>query len=328
MAKADLYATLGVAPEADSDSIRKAFRKLARKYHPDVNQDDPAKADKFKEISFANEVLSDEKKRGLYDEFGVTGLDPNFNAEQARAQQHWGAQRPSGDGRHANFGGDFDLDDLLNRFSRGGGGGFGGFGFGRQEPQRGQDAEGKVSVDFLDAVRGGTVTIHLHGRGPLQVTIPPGADGGTRIRLSGQGTAGVNGGPAGDLFLQLHVRSHRFFRREAGDLHIDLPVTITELVHGADVVAPTPDGPVHLKIPAGSKNGGKLRLSGKGATIRSTRKKKSAHKKDGEKVEPQRGDLYVHLTAVLPKASDKLSELAGKLEELYAGENVRANLGV
>ncbi|MFP6665506.1 MAG: DnaJ C-terminal domain-containing protein [Deltaproteobacteria bacterium] len=324
MAKADLYATLGIEEEADSDSIRKAFRKLARKYHPDVNQDDPAKADKFKEISFANEVLSDEKKRGLYDEFGVTGLDPNFNAEQARAQHRWGSEPLPGGGRYANFGGDFDLDDLLGRFSRGAGGGFG---FGRQGPVRGQDAEGKVSVDFLDAVRGGKVTIHLHGRGPLQVTIPAGAEEDTRIRLAGQGSAGSSGGPAGDLYLKLHVRSHRFFRREGADLHIDLPVTIPELVRGGDVVAPTPDGPVHLKIPAGSKNGGKLRLGAKGATLLGA-KKKSGGKKQSPQDAPLRGDLYIHLTAVLPKTSDKLSELAGELEKLYAGENIRAGLGV
>jgi curved DNA-binding protein len=319
MAKADLYATLGVAQDADPDSIRKAFRKLARRYHPDVNQDDPVKAEKFKEISFANEVLSDEKKRSLYDEFGVSGLDPNFNAEQARAQHRWGGEPLPGGGRYANFGGDFDLDELLGRFSRGG---FGGFG--RQGPLRGQDAEGRVSVDFVDAVRGGKVTIHMQGRGALHVTIPPGADEGTRIRLSGQGGSGSNGGPAGDLYLQLHVRSHRFFRREGPDLHIDLPVTITELVKGGDVVAPTPDGPVHLKIPAGSKNGGKLRLAGKGATIRGGTKKEKAGKKDVAR----RGNLYVHLTAVLPQTSDKLGELALELEELYAGENVRAALGV
>ena len=319
MAKADLYATLGVSRDADTGTIRKAFRKLARKYHPDVNGDDPAKAEKFKEVSFANEVLSDEKKRKLYDEFGVQGLDPNFNPDQARAAHNFGGQGGAGFG---NFGGDFDLDDLLGRlYGRGGGRGrgnpFSGFGFGQAGPQKGQDAEGNVTVDFLDAVRGGKVTIQFRDKGALNVSIPAGAEEGTRIRLGGQGGPGRNGGPAGDLYLTLHVRPHEFFRREGADIHLDLPVTIGELVRGGSVAVPTPDGAVQMKIPAGSKNRGKMRLTGKGAAIRARK---------GEA--PRRGDLYVHLGAVLPEDSEKLRELADELDPLYDGANVRAALGV
>ena len=318
MAKADLYATLDVERDADSDAIRKAFRKLARKYHPDVNQNDPKKADRFKEISFANEVLSDPEKRKIYDEFGVQGLDPNFKPEQARAQQQWGARAGGpggpGPGGFSSFGGDFDLDDLLSRLSgRGGGGGFGGFGFGRQGPTRGSDAEGNVTIDFLDAVRGGKVGIQLQGMGELQVTIPAGADQGTKIRLRSKGSPGTGGGPPGDLYLKLKVRPHAFFRREGDDLHVDLPVALHELIQGAEVVTPTPDGPVSLKIPKGSANGGKLRLAGKGATKRGTK---------------DRGNLYVHLQATLPPAGEPLEAIAEQLKALYDDTNIRAKLGV
>lgn len=312
MASADLYATLGVARDADADEIRKAFRKLARKHHPDVNQDDPSAADRFKEVSFANEILSDEKKRKLYDEFGIPGLDPNFDPDQARGFPGGGFQSAGG----FSFGEDFDLDDLLGRLygssTSGRGSRFGGFSsFGRRGPTPGPDAESQITVDFLDAVRGGKITIQFQGKGALSVTIPPGADEGTRIRLAGQGGPGSEGGPPGDLYLTLHVRPHSFFRREGSNLHLDLPVTIPELINGAEVVAPTPDGPVHLKIPRGSKNGSKLRLGGKGATRRGT---------------SPRGDLYVELNAVLPEDSEKLREIADELESLYAGTNIREKL--
>lgn len=316
MAKADLYATLGVERDADSDAIRKAFRKLARKYHPDVNQNDPEKADKFKEISFANEVLSDEGKRKTYDEFGVQGLDPNFKPDQARAQQRWSGGHPgaggAGAGGFSSYGGDFDLDDLLGRLS-GRGGGFGGFGFGRQGPTRGSDAEGNVTIDFLDAVRGGKVGLQLQGMGELQITIPAGADQGTKIRLRAKGSPGANGGPPGDLYLKLSIRPHAFFRREGDHLHLDLPLGLHELIQGAEVVAPTPDGPVTLKIPKGSSNGGKLRLAGKGATRRGSK---------------DRGNLYVHLQATLPPNGDRIEAMAEELKGLYGDTNIRAKLGV
>lgn len=320
MAKADLYATLGVDRDADSDGIRKAFRKLARKYHPDMNQNNPAKTDKFKEISFANEVLSDAEKRKTYDEFGVQGLDPNFKPDQARAQQRWGGhpgaggQGRGGPGAGGFPGGssDFDLDDLLSRLS-GRGGGFGGFGFGRQGPTRGSDAEGSVTIDFLDAVRGGKISLQQQGMGELQVTIPPGADQGTKIRLRAKGSPGANGGPPGDLFLKLSVRPHAFFRREGDHLHLDLPVALHELIQGAEVVAPTPDGPVTLKVPKGSANGGKLRLTGKGATRRGTK---------------ERGNLYVHLQATLPPNDERLETMAEELKSLYGDTNIRSKLGV
>lgn len=313
MAEKDLYAALGVAKGATQDEIRKAYRKLARKHHPDVNPNDPKAAERFKEISYANDVLSDDKKRALYDEFGVKGLEAGFDADQARAYKHWqeGARRsPSSQ----EFTSDIDLEDLL-----GGLGGFGErFGFGRRRPrgpQKGPDAQGDASVDFLDVVRGGKVTLQFQGKGALNVTIPPGADDGTKIRLAGQGAPSPNGGSAGDLYLTLRVRPHPFFTRQGDDIHLELPVTIPELVRGGSIQVPTPDGTAAVKIPPRSSNGRKLRLRGKGATKRKSK---------------ERGDLYVTLSAVLPKDADEssLEKVAEAMEPLYGNANVRESLGV
>lgn len=313
MPEQDLYAALGVAKTASQDEIRKAYRKLARKHHPDVNPNDAKAAERFKEVSYANDILSDEKKRALYDEFGTKGLEAGFDADQARAYKHWqeGARRsPSSQ----EFTSDIDLEDLL-----GGLGGFGErFGFGRRRPrgpQKGADAQGDATVDFLDVVRGGKVTLQFQGKGTLHVTIPPGADDGTKIRLAGQGAASPNGGPAGDLYLTLRVRPHPFFTRNGADVHVELPVTIPELVRGGSIQVPTPDGVASVKVPAGSSNGRKLRLRGKGATRRGSK---------------ERGDLYVTLSAVLPKDADPkaLDEIADAMEPLYGSSNVREALGV
>jgi curved DNA-binding protein len=314
MEEKDLYAALGVERGATTDQIRKAYRKLARKHHPDVNPNDPKAADRFKEISFANDVLSDEKKRALYDEFGVRGLEAGFDPEQARAYKHWseGARRsPS----YEEFSSEIDLEDLL-----GGLGGFGErFGFGgggggrRRGPRKGRDAQGEVSVDFLDAVRGGKVGLQFEGKGALNVTIPPGADDGTRIRLAGQGEAGQEGGPAGDLYVTLRVRPHPYFSRQGADVYVDVPVTVPELLRGASIEVPTPDGAVTLKVPPRSSNGRKLRLRGKGATQRGSK---------------ERGDLYATLQAVVPTDGDaeRVEQIAREMEPLYGSANVREHL--
>jgi DnaJ-class molecular chaperone len=301
----DFYTTLGVARTASEDEIRKAYRKLARKHHPDVNPNDRKAEEKFKEISFAYEVLSDKDKRARYDEFGVQGLAEGFDPAQAREYARWsqGARRsPS----YESFtsGEDVDLEDLL-------GGIFGGARRARG-PARGRDASGEIEVDFLDAVRGGEVRVQVGDRGTLRIKIPPGSETGTKIRLAGQGDSGDPGAPAGDLFLTLHVRPHPFFRREGSDLHLELPVTIPELVQGASVEVPTPDGPVTMKIPPHSQSARVLRLRGKGAP-----------KLGGS----ERGDLYVKLLAELPDPADpRLEAIAKDLEPLYEARDVRARL--
>jgi curved DNA-binding protein len=258
-------------------------------------------------VAFAYDVLSDAEKRARYDEFGMAGLAEGFDPEQARAYARWsqGAHRSP---NHESFAQDLDLEDLLSGFF---GGRRGAEGFGaRRGPRRGRDAHGSLSVEFLDAVRGGEVRLQYQGRN-LRVRIPPGADDGTRIRMTGQGEPG-EGGPAGDLYLTLQVRPHPFFTRRGADLHLDLPVTIPELVLGASVEVPTPDDPVSMKIPPHSANGRVLRLRGKGATRR-----------DGT----ERGDLYIKLVATLPSGQEApLEEVAREMEALYAGQDPRERL--
>jgi curved DNA-binding protein len=326
MAERDLYETLGVAKTASTDEIRKAYRKLARKHHPDVNPNDTKAADRFKEVSFAHEVLSDEKKRKLYDEFGRQGLEAGFDPEQARAYKRWSenSQRsPFSQG----FTSEVDLEDLLGGlYGAGGfggpegfgGGGFGGragFGGGTRRARRGFDAEAEVAIDFLDAVRGAKVPLRYDGKA-VEVTIPPGATDGMRIRLAGQGGAGGDGAPAGDLYITLRVRPHPFFRREGDDIYVDVAVTVPELILGAKIQVPTPDGPATVTVPPGSNNGRKLRLREKGALRRGG----------------GRGDLYAVLTAVLPDAAGangpRVQEIAKEMAPLYGGRNVREHLGV
>jgi len=306
MADPDLYAALGVARTATEDEIRKAYRKLARKYHPDVNPNDRKAEDKFKEISFAYEVLSDKDKRARYDEFGTQGLADGFDPAQAREYTRWsqGARRsPSFESFSSD--GDFDLEDLL-------GGMFSGGGRRARGPRRGSDAEGQIEVEFLDAVRGGEVRVQVADRGALRIKIPPGAVTGTKIRLAGQGDSGTQGAPAGDLYLTLTVRPHPFFKREGNDLHLELPVTLPELVQGASVEVPTADGTVTMKIPSHSQSGRVLRLRGKGAPKLGTSEK---------------GDLYVKLQAELPDPADpRLEAIAKELEPLYQGRDVRSKL--
>jgi curved DNA-binding protein len=299
----DLYSILGVARDASQDEIRTAYRQLAREHHPDVNPDDAKAEERFKAVASAYGVLSEPEKRQRYDEFGTQGLREGFDPNQAREYQHWarGAQEsPFSQGFDANV----DLEDLLRGvFSRGGR---------RAGPQPGSDARGEVQVDFMDAVRGGEVSVQFQGRGLLRIKIPPGAENGTKIRLKGQGDPGPGGGPAGDLYLTLQVRPHAFFVREGRDLTVDLPVSVSELILGADIEVPTPDGPVTMKVPPGSQNGRKLRLREKGALGRAG---------------AGRGDLYVKLVAQLPESDDpRLAELAEELESLYGDADLRGHL--
>jgi curved DNA-binding protein len=315
MADPDLYETLGVARGATEEEIRKAYRKLARKFHPDVNPNNKQAEERFKRISFAYDVLSDASKRKLYDEFGHSGLSQGFDPEQARAYTRWseGARRsPFAESFQGEGVEGFDaesLEDLL-------GGLFGRAGTGRPRTRRGADAEAEVEVDFLDAVRGGEVRVGVHkadaeggsAERTLRIRIPPGSDDGARIRLAGQGGPGD---PPGDLYLRLRVRPHAFFRREGADLSLELPVTLPELIRGASVAVPTPDGPVTMTIPPASQNGRRLRLRGKGAT----------------RPGGVRGDLFVRLAVRLPEADgEQLEKVAKEVEALYGATNVRGDL--
>lgn len=315
MDEKDLYAVLGVARTATDDEIRTSYRRLARQYHPDVNPNDKGAEDRFKEVAYAYDVLSDPEKRGRYDEFGVTGLQSGFDPEQARAYRRWseGARRSP---FHQEPGEEIDLDELLARMgARRGGGGFEGFeGFGgfARAPARGRDAHAEVAVDFLDAVLGRELRLEVPGRGALRVRIPAGAADGTRVRLAGQGEPGGAGAPPGDLYLTLRVRPHPFFRREGDDLSLDLPVTVPELVLGAGIEVPTPDGVATVRVPPHSRPGQRLRLRGKGAARRGS---------------SERGDLFLRLVVELPEGrDDELERLAKEMEPLYADRDPRAAL--
>jgi len=298
--KRDLYAVLGVARDADADTLRKAYRKLARRHHPDVNPGDKAAEERFKEVSEAYDVLSDAEKRRNYDEFGEMALQGGFDAEKARrAREAFGARfggEPGGPGGYEFRSGEpfefGDLDDLLGRFGFGGRGGAG-----RAAGLRGSDLEASLELDFMEAAKGGEkrLTLQLAGEDgrpqtqTLTVRIPPGVGDGGRIRLRGKGAPGLGGGPAGDLWATVRVRPHAVFRREGRDLIVDVPVTIAEAVRGAKIEVPTLDGRATVTVPPGTDSGKKLRLRGKGIP-------------DPAGKAP--GDLYVVIQVRVPKQLD------------------------
>ncbi|MGD8372803.1 MAG: DnaJ C-terminal domain-containing protein [Syntrophobacterales bacterium] len=307
----DYYETLGVGRNASEAEIKRAYRKLARKYHPDVNKDKEAE-DKFKQINEAHEVLKDPKKRKLYDQLGPdwqAGQD--FKPPPGWEDVHFDFQ--TGPGAEAfDFGGGFsDFFEMLFGGRMAGGGGASA----RQASwvMRGQDQEAGIEVSLEDAYHGATRTITLQGHEidsqgqvrptaqNLQVKIPPGVTDGTRIRLSGKGGAGMGGGPAGDLYLRVHIMPHARFRVEGHDLLVEVPVTPWEAALGATVEVPVMDGTVNLKIPAGSQSGQRLRLRGKGLP-----------KKGSE-----RGDLFARLKIAVPKdLNEREKELFAEMAEI------------
>jgi curved DNA-binding protein len=314
MAGKDLYAVLGVPKDADEDAIKKAFRKLAMKYHPDKS---PGKANeqKFKDINQANEVLSDPKKRALYDEFGEDSLSQNFDVERARMVRQYGARGP----RSSNGGGPgFDVQDIFGGAQGGADIGdlFGDI-FARQQggrrprgPARGQDAESAVTIDFVSAVKGTELELQ-RGADSVTVRVPAGAHEGSRVRIPGQGGQGQGGGPPGDLLLTIHVTPHPFFTREGDDLTVEVPVTIGEAYHGEKIKIPTPDGEVTLKVPKRTQSGSITRLRGKGVA----RKGK----------EP--GDLYVKFIVHVPTSDDpEVAKAVDVLSAAMANHHLREGL--
>lgn len=296
MAEKDLYEVLGVSKTATEDEIRAAYRKLARKHHPDVNPGNKAAEARFKEISAAYEVLVDAEKRKLYDEFGHEGLRGGFDPEQARAYKTWQSRRGATGSPFQEEVYDFgDLGDLFGRA--------GGF---RRRPARGEDVIAVVELDLPQALQGSEITVRIPGDGqgagePVTVRIPKGAEDGSRLVVKGRGAPGSNNAPPGDLIIETRVREHPYFRRDGLDLHLDLPVTLDEAYNGAEVEVPTPDGPVKLRVPPRSQQGQELRLRGKGVTR-------------GER----HGDLYVKLNVRLPEKQDEeLAKAARQADAAY-----------
>ena len=265
----DYYKTLGVPRTATADEIKKAFRKLARKHHPDAGGDEA----KFKEINEAYEVLSDEKKRKIYDQYG-TG-NPN------QIPHGWGGGSVNVDDIFGNGGAGFgSWAEILESIRRGEGafgtnwdfGNFSGFGGNRgPRPQKGQDMNVTLNVSFDEAFHGAQkrVTVRVPGKSEsetLDVKIPAGAVDGGRLRFRGRGGAGQAGGEAGDLLITTRIDPHPYYTRDGADDVMDVPVSIAEAALGASVVVPAPDGTkVRVKIPAGTQDGSKLTVRGKGA---------------------------------------------------------------
>jgi len=268
MADRDFYEILGVSRTATQEEIQRAYRKLARKYHPDVNKD-PGAADRFKEISEAYHVLSDPRTRKRYDAFGPDfrqvpeDIDPDMYARARagagarRGTGRWTAEEPF---EFGGFGVDIDLEDLL-------GGIFGGRGRSRG-PIPGADQEAELELTVEEAYHGGRRTITLDGSSgrprTLTVTIPAGVTNGQRIRLAGQGGEGIGGGPPGDLYLIVRLAHHHRYRVEGRDIHVRLPVTPWEAALGASVAIDTPGGEAKVKVPPGTSSGRRLRLRGRG----------------------------------------------------------------
>jgi curved DNA-binding protein len=263
----DYYATLGVSRDASTADIKKAFRKLARKYHPDVATDKTAAETKFKEINEANEVLSDPEKRRKYDELGA-------DWEHAQQAGHPGRGPFAGQDMDFNFGGTGFSDFFEQFFSGASRQGFpSGGGPAQARKRQGKDVEGDILVSLEEVMHGAVRALSLQSRSPLtgqpemhnfQVRIPPGVTAGQRIRVPGQGEPGSGGGPAGDLYLRVRHASHPDFHTEGHDLFYDLRIAPWEAVLGADLSVPTLDGPLKLRIPPGSENGQQLRVRGRG----------------------------------------------------------------
>ena len=291
----DPYETLGVTRSATDEEIKSAFKKLARKYHPDLHPDDKAAESRFKEISAANDLLKDKEKRRRFDagEIDATGAE-------RPPQHHFYRDFADGPayGSHAaqdGFASNEDLEEFLARAFAGGAGG--GQRTQRDFKMRGQDAHYVLPVAFLDAVNGATSTITLPEGKTLQVKIPEGAEDRQTLRLKGQGLPGYGGGPAGDAYIELHVAPHRFFQRKDDNIHLEVPVTLKEAMLGAQIEVPTISGPVKLTVPKGSNTGTTLRLRDKGV-----RNRKSG----------QRGHQLVTLKVVLPTSEEP--ELTAFLE--------------
>ena len=362
--KRDYYEVLGVSRDATEDEIKKAYKKLARKYHPDMNPGDKEAEEKFKEVNEANEVLSDPEKKARYDQFGFAGVDPTYGAG-------------AGGGAYGGAGG-FDFGDLGDIFGSFFGGGFGGGAARHNGPQRGASIRASVAISFTEAAFGcekevtlerseqcsackgngcapgttpeicpdcrGTGTVMRAQRTPfgvmqsqmpcqkcggtgkiihqpcktcrgmgavrrqhkVEVNIPAGIDDGQTISLRGQGHAGRNGGPSGDLLITIMVRPHDIFRREGTAVFCEAPITFTQAVLGGELEIPTIDGKVKYSIPEGTQTGTVFRLKGKGIPVLNGR---------------GRGDQYVTVTIETPTNLNKEQKEALRKFDATLGEN-------
>jgi len=333
MASKDYYEVLGVTRKATEKEIKQAYRKLARKYHPDVNPGDTSAEAKFKEINAAYEVLSDPEKRKKYDQFGENWQHADQYAEAARQRGPFGGFAGQSGYTVYDYGdlgseaGDFD--DILGNL-------FGGLGARKtsRRPRRGQDMEHPIEVTLEEAYHGTTRNIELQAESPcqvcggkgtlanapcytcrglgsvlkpqrLEVKVPAGVKDGSRVRVAGKGGPGYGGGSSGDIYLVVSVRPHHSFERKDSDLHVEVPVSLSDAMLGGEVDVPTLKGKVALKIPAETQNGKVFRLAGQGMPRMGDTKK---------------GDLFAKVRVVLPaNLTEKETELFQELKKLRGG---------
>lgn len=309
----DFYKVLGVSKDISEADLKKTYRKLARKYHPDSNPGDGAAEAKFKEISEAYTVLSDKEQREEYDQIRAMGAGgARFSPGGAGGFEDVFSgfnQGRGGRGQQANF------EDIFSMFGGGGGfgGGFGqgGYGGGYGGPVKGGDVTARTTLDFSTAVKGETITLQAEDGKPFKVKIPAGVADGQKIRLRGRGQASPNGGENGDIVVQISVREHPVFKREGLNLRVQVPVTFTEAALGATIEVPTLDGgPVRLKVAPGTPSGRVLRVKGRGV-----------------KTNKGTGDLLAEVQVVVPS---HLDDAAKSALEAYAQvepkDNPRADM--
>jgi DnaJ-class molecular chaperone len=299
----DPYKVLGVSKDASQEAVQKAYRRLAKKLHPDLNPGNKKAEDEFKAVTAAYDLLSDADKRarfdrGEIDESGNERQRQSYYRDFADAGQH-----PYGsDSGFADFG---DADDILSQI-------FGRGAAGRERGtfrMRGPDIHYRLEVDFLDALNGATRTVTLPDGSTLEVRIPPGTRDGQILRLRGKGQPGIGGGPPGDALVEVEIRPHRLFTRKGEDIHLDLPISLTEAVLGARIKVPTPTGAVTMTVPKGANTGTVLRLKGKGAP-----RPRGGH-----------GDEYVTLKVMLPDKPD--AELTDFVRR-WSGRNYNPRQGM
>lgn len=324
MNKRDFYEVLGVSRSATPEELRRAHRKLVRQYHPDMNRDNPAATEKFKEVQEAYDALSDPQRRKQYDQFGHDAFGgagyPPPGAEGFR-----GARQSSGGARRGrtspnvsvedvdfgNFGGGDASDIFEQMFGARRGAGRAGRGRAAPEPTRGADVEHTVTLSFEQAARGYTLPLQMNRGGQLEtieMKIPAGVKDGSRVRVRGKGQGGTGGAP-GDLYVTTRVKEHPYFHRDELNILVDIPITVYEALLGVKLDVPTLEGKVTLTVPPGTSSGSKLRIKGRGI----------------ERGEEQ-GDQYVVIKVIVPK---ELDEDDRKLVETLASKhpmNVRTTL--
>ena len=285
----DPYEVLGVSKNASADEIKRAYRKLAKELHPDLNPDDPIVEQRFKEVSQAYQLLSDKEKRAAYDrgEINADGSERGFTYSRGGGGHGFGGGRGFGGGGSGGF--DFGGASAEDIFADLFGGGARGGARTRTSGLKGKDVHYSIRVPFLDAARGAKRRVTLYDGKTIDVTIPAGTEDGQTLRLKNKGMAGFGGGEAGDAFVEVQIDPHRFFERDGDDIFVDVPVTLAEAVLGAKITVPTIHGQVSLTVPSGANTGTTLRLRGKGVQ----RKGKAA------------GDQFVKLKVVLPDKPDK-----------------------